>query len=119
MNALQITTPGKTTLGQCPEPTPNAGKVLPKIHKIGFSVAGLDVRQLALVEPLTVGFHAIARGRVEAQDSLTVFGCGVIGLGAIAGAAERGATVIAVDIDDRKLELARKLGAQHGVNSKT
>lgn len=82
-------------------------------------VPGLGVRELSVVEPLTVGFHAAARGRVEAQDIVAVFGCGVIGLGAIAGAANRGACVIAIDIDDKKLALAKALGASHGVNSKT
>ncbi|MDD1763079.1 MAG: zinc-binding alcohol dehydrogenase family protein [Methanothrix sp.] len=82
-----------------------------------ISVAGLNHRQLALVEPLTVGFHAAARGRTCAGDVVVVFGCGAIGLGAIAGAAASGATVIAVDIDDRKLDLAQALGASRGVNS--
>jgi len=77
----------------------------------------LSLRELALVEPLTVGFHAADRGRVSHKDVVAVFGCGAIGLGAIAGAAYRKATVIAVDIDDRKLELARRAGAGHTINS--
>ena len=77
----------------------------------------LNGLELAMVEPLTVGFHAIMRGRVEAPDVVMVLGCGMIGAGAIAGAALRGATVIAVDIDDHKLELAMALGAQHTINS--
>jgi threonine dehydrogenase-like Zn-dependent dehydrogenase len=48
-----------------------------------------------------------------------VFGCGAIGLGAIAGAAFRKARVIAVDIDDAKLALARKCGATETLNSGT
>ena len=44
----------------------------------------LGLRELALVEPLAVGFHAVARGRVTATDIVLVFGCGMIGLGAIA-----------------------------------
>ncbi|HEX2101210.1 MAG TPA: alcohol dehydrogenase catalytic domain-containing protein, partial [Candidatus Synoicihabitans sp.] len=60
------------------------------------TVPGLTPRELSLVEPLTVGFHAIARGEVQASDVVAVFGCGLIGLGAIAGAAERGATVVAI-----------------------
>jgi threonine dehydrogenase-like Zn-dependent dehydrogenase len=82
-----------------------------------ITVPGLTHRQLALVEPLTVGFHAAARGRTSQGDIVTVFGCGAIGLGAIAGAASYGATVVAVDIDDAKLDLARALGARHGINS--
>ncbi|MDP0501301.1 MAG: zinc-binding alcohol dehydrogenase family protein [Verrucomicrobiota bacterium JB022] len=84
-----------------------------------IAVPGLGVRELALVEPLTVGFHAAARGRAEKGDIAAVFGCGMIGLGAIAGAAAAGATVIAIDIDDQKLALAKKLGATHGINSRT
>ena len=79
----------------------------------------LNDLELAMVEPLTVGFHAIRRGRVEESDVVMVLGCGMIGAGAIAGAALRGATVIAVDIDDHKLKLAALLGAQHTINSVT
>ena len=80
--------------------------------------ANLAPRELALVEPLTVGMHAVARGRVTAQDKVAVFGCGGVGLGAIAGAAFRGAEVIAIDMDDKKLEVARKAGAKHLIHSK-
>jgi threonine dehydrogenase-like Zn-dependent dehydrogenase len=77
----------------------------------------LSLKELALVEPLTVGAHAVARGRVTAEDVVAVFGCGGIGLGAIAAAAFRGATTIAVDMDDAKLEIARKAGARHLINT--
>src|SRR5687768_13730952 len=60
----------------------------------------LSLRELALVEPLTVGFHAAARGRVSDQDRVAVIGCGIVGMGAIAASVNRGAEVIAVDIDD-------------------
>jgi len=79
----------------------------------------LSLRELALVEPLTVGFHAADRGRVTERDRVLVFGCGVIGLGAIAGSAFRRARVIAVDIDDAKLSLAQKCGATETINSQT
>ena len=78
---------------------------------------GLSLRELCLVEPLTVGFHAAARGRVTADDTVAVLGCGAIGLGAISGAAQRGARVIAVDVDAAKLELARRVGASLLVNA--
>lgn len=74
--------------------------------------------QLALVEPLTVGFHAVENGKVTDQDQVMVLGCGMIGSGAIIRARLRGATVIAVDLDDTKLEIARKLGASEVVNAK-
>jgi L-galactonate 5-dehydrogenase len=80
--------------------------------------ARLNLRDLALVEPMSVGFHAAARGEVHSHDTVLVIGCGMIGLGAIAGAAlHRGATVIAADIDDAKLALAQKAGACSGLRA--
>jgi threonine dehydrogenase-like Zn-dependent dehydrogenase len=79
--------------------------------------AALSLPELCLVEPLTVGAHAAARGRVAADDLVAVFGCGGIGLGAIAAAAFRGARVVAIDVDDRKLEVARKAGALLLINT--
>lgn len=78
---------------------------------------GLSPTELALVEPLTVGGHAVARGEAAAGEHVVVFGAGAIGLGAIAAAAYRGAVVTAVDIDADKLALAKKCGATHAVNS--
>ena len=79
----------------------------------------LNLTELCLVEPLTIGFHAVSRGRVTAKDTVAVLGCGGVGLGAIAAASLAGATTIAIDVDDRKLEIARKAGAQHCINSLT
>lgn len=77
----------------------------------------LSLAELALVEPLTVGFHAAARGSITANDCVAVIGCGIVGLGAIASAVNRGAKVIAIDIDESKMEIARKIGAQHTIHS--
>ncbi len=79
--------------------------------------ANLTLKELCVVEPLTVGFHAIARGRVAASDVVAIFGCGGVGLGAVAASAFHGATTIAVDLDDAKLEIARRAGAQHTINT--
>lgn len=80
--------------------------------------ARLSAKELCLVEPLTVGFRAAARGRIVREDVVAVFGCGGVGLGAIASAAFRGAETIAIDMDDAKLELARKAGAKHAIHAK-
>jgi S-(hydroxymethyl)mycothiol dehydrogenase len=62
---------------------------------------------------------AINTGNVGRGDSVAVFGCGGVGDAAIAGALLAGAhTIVAVDIDDRKLELAKQFGATHTVNSR-
>jgi threonine dehydrogenase-like Zn-dependent dehydrogenase len=79
--------------------------------------ANLGIKELCLVEPLTVGFHAVARGRVQPNDIVAVFGCGGIGLGAVAASHFAGALTIAVDLDDCKLEIARSAGATHTVNT--
>ncbi|HEY0797042.1 MAG TPA: zinc-binding alcohol dehydrogenase family protein [Acidisarcina sp.] len=81
--------------------------------------AALSLKELCIVEPLTVGFHGVARGRVEATDTVAVFGCGGVGLGAIAGASFRGARVIAIDVDDSKLAVGKQAGAVQTVNSAT
>jgi S-(hydroxymethyl)mycothiol dehydrogenase len=61
---------------------------------------------------------AMHTGNVQRGDSVAVFGCGGVGDAAIAGAVLAGATtVIAVDLDDRKLEWARAFGATHTVNA--
>ncbi|MGA8109592.1 MAG: zinc-binding alcohol dehydrogenase family protein [Acidobacteriaceae bacterium] len=86
----------------------------PKLRK----ASRLDMRTLALVEPLTVGNHAAARGGVTPDDTVLVIGCGMVGLGAIASAAFRGARVLAMDMDDAKLDLARRAGAREGLNSR-
>lgn len=79
--------------------------------------ADLSVRDLCLVEPLSVGFHAAARGRLTAQDVVAVFGCGGVGLGAISASSFRGARTIAIDMDDAKLATARKAGASETINT--
>ena len=79
--------------------------------------AKLTIKELCLVEPLTVGFHAVARGRVTAQDSVAVIGCGGVGLGAVAASHFAGARTIAVDVDDIKLGIAKKAGADYTINS--
>lgn len=80
---------------------------------------GLSDKECALIEPMSVGFHAVSRAQVTDIDTVAVIGCGMIGLGAIVRASLRGARVIAMDIDDEKLELAKRLCASMVINSKT
>lgn len=78
---------------------------------------GVSLAGLALVEPLSVGDHAIERSEAEMGDVVAVLGCGAVGLGAIVSAAFRGARVVAVDINNGKLNKARQCGANWCVNS--
>jgi threonine dehydrogenase-like Zn-dependent dehydrogenase len=79
--------------------------------------AKLSLKELCLVEPLTVGAHAASRGRLAPEDTVAVLGCGGVGLGAVAASHFRGACTIAVDMDDEKLDLARAAGAAHTIHS--
>lgn len=63
---------------------------------------------------------AVNTGGVGMGDSVAVIGCGGVGNAAIAGSRLAGATtIVAVDVDDQKLETARRFGATHTVNSTT
>ena len=63
---------------------------------------------------------AVNTGAVGRGDSVAVFGCGGVGDAAIAGSRLAGAhTIIAIDIDDRKLEWARQFGATHTINARS
>src|SRR5918911_3905352 len=62
---------------------------------------------------------AVNTGGVTRGDSVAVIGCGGVGSAAVLGSRLAGAaTVIAIDVDDRKLEWARSLGATHTVNAR-
>src|SRR5688572_19893135 len=62
---------------------------------------------------------AINTGEIKRGESVAVIGCGGVGIAAVAGAKLAGATtIIAVDIDENKIQMAKNLGATHGVNSR-
>ncbi|MBQ0048344.1 MAG: zinc-binding alcohol dehydrogenase family protein [Prevotellaceae bacterium] len=86
-------------------------KIIPAVN--------LTPKEIALVEPMSVGFHAVSRAEVTDSDIVMVIGCGMVGMGAIVRSVTRGATVIAADIDDEKLALARRMGAAYTINTKT
>ena len=78
---------------------------------------GFPFRLASLVEPFSIGFQAVSRGEVCAADRVVIFGAGPIGLTILCAAKERGAQVAITDLIDRRLELARQLGADLTVNS--
>jgi len=86
-------------------------------HKILQSET-LSYKEFALVEPLSVGYHAVNRGNVSEIDTVLVIGCGMIGIGAILASIRKGATVIAADLDENKLELVKSFGAKYTINTK-
>jgi 2-desacetyl-2-hydroxyethyl bacteriochlorophyllide A dehydrogenase len=86
-------------------------------HQKVIEAQGIKVEDLVFIEPFSIGWHAVNRSRAGRNEFVMVIGCGVVGLGAIFSAAQRGAHVIAVDINDEKLQSAHALGAQVSINS--
>jgi (R,R)-butanediol dehydrogenase/meso-butanediol dehydrogenase/diacetyl reductase len=73
----------------------------------------------AMAQPLAVALHALRRTNVKANDACAVIGVGGIGSFILGAAAARGVTrLIAVDIDDRRLRTAEKLGAHVTIDAK-
>ncbi len=76
----------------------------------------LSTDQLALIEPLAIGCHAVDRADIQQEDIVLVIGVGPIGLGTIQFAQLTGAKVIAMDIDADKLKKAQEVtGVQNVV----
>lgn len=72
-----------------------------------------------IADAISTPFHAVKnRAQVKPGDSVVVFGCGGVGINVVQIAAAVGGSVIAVDIKDHKLEIAKKLGALHTINAK-
>ena len=70
---------------------------------------GLKMDQMATVECLNIGAHAVRRANLEPGETVAVVGTGPIGIGVIAFAKIAGARVIAVDINDGRLEYCRNV----------
>ena len=79
------------------------------VHQIAASVPPAHA---AYAEPLSCALHAVERAGITFEDVVVIAGCGPIGLGMVAGAkAKTPALVIALDVDEKKLALARECGA--------
>jgi threonine dehydrogenase-like Zn-dependent dehydrogenase len=114
-----VVRPGDDALGRIGNGAPEGG-LTPRLlvtqadrgrlHGIPDDLA-LDVA--AFAEPLAVGMHAVEQVEVSPGEGVCVFGCGPIGLAAIATLLDRGHDkVVAVDLSPTRLGLARDLGVQ-------
>jgi len=71
-----------------------------------------------IADAISTPYHAVKnRAQVRPGDSVVVFGCGGVGINVVQMAAAAGGSVIAVDIVDKKLDIAKKLGALHTINA--
>lgn len=78
---------------------------------------GLSAKELALVEPFTISYHALHRAAVKPGDKVLVVGAGPIGLFALISAKAQGAEVYVADVLDGRLEKATHFGADGVINS--
>jgi L-iditol 2-dehydrogenase len=79
---------------------------------------GLSFENAAMIEPVSIAFHAVRRAPPVLNDTAVVIGAGMIGLFVIQALRVAGCgKIIAVDVVADKLKLARDLGASHAVNS--
>lgn len=68
----------------------------------------LTDEQMAVVEPLAIGAHAIRRALLQSGETIVVIGCGPIGIGIMKLAQIAGANVIAMDVNQQRLDYAKK-----------
>ncbi len=79
---------------------------------------GLDLTEMALVEPLSIGAHGIRRANVQQDEFVLVMGAGPIGLGVMEFARLRGAQVIAMDTNIFRLEFCKNgLGLPYSIHA--
>jgi L-galactonate 5-dehydrogenase len=92
------------------------GRIRVPCEKV-FVNNSLSFKELVLVEPLSVGYHGANRAEIRETDTVLLIGCGTIGIGALCASIRKGSRVIALDIDDTKLDIAKEFGASHLINS--
>lgn len=81
-----------------------------------YPADGLDPRHAAMVEPFSIGWHAMNRARVTETDKVLVLGAGAIGMLTMVSALARGAEAHIADIVPERLEIAEQLGAKSAAN---
>ena len=80
---------------------------------------GLSTERAALTEPMAVGYHAVQKARLGADDVPLVIGCGPVGLAVIAALKLNGVhPIVAADFSSRRRELAKQMGADEVVDPK-
>jgi threonine dehydrogenase-like Zn-dependent dehydrogenase len=104
---------GAETVGYSNDHPGGYGEFMRLTEKLLLEVPnGLATERAALTEPLAVGYHAVARARMEKDDAPLVIGCGPVGLAVIAALKLKGVhPIVAADFSPRRRALAQEMGA--------
>lgn len=79
----------------------------------------LTEAQMAIVEPLSIGYHALQRAPIVPGETVLVIGCGPIGLGLLKLAQGKGAKTMALDLNPKRLQFAQEvLGVEHVIDGR-
>lgn len=76
----------------------------------------LSYEDAVMIEPATIAVQSCSRAELTKEDTLLILGCGALGSSILKIARLSGATIIAVDVVDEKIEEAKKNGASYGIN---
>lgn len=88
-------------------------------HGAGILPAGAPMQEASMFVMPAVGYYGTDMSQPKLEDTVVVFGCGLIGQGVIAACSLRGCKVIAIDVQDRQLEMAKVMGADVLINGAT
>jgi L-gulonate 5-dehydrogenase len=89
-----------------------ADYVLAPMNRLHRIPEGLSLMRASFAEPVAIGVQACRRGAVTSRDFVLVLGCGPIGLSVIEVARAAGARVVATDLQEKRTEAAKTLGAE-------
>src|SRR5713226_728115 len=111
---------GVETVGYSNEHPGGYGEFMRLTEKLLLEVPnGLPTERAALTEPLAVGYHPVAKARMEKDDAPLVIGCGPVGLAVIAALKLKGVhPIVAADFSPRRRDLAQQMGADVVVDPK-
>ena len=91
--------------------------LMPETADVDVLPAGVDDATGSLFVMPSVGYNAVDMADVQMGDVVAIHAVGLIGLGALVAARLRGAVTIAIDLNSRRLEMARELGATHVIDA--
>lgn len=87
-------------------------------HAFDHLPVGVDLAAASLFVLPAVGFAGVEMAGPRLGETVVIHGCGLIGLGALAACVQRGCVVIAVDLNERALQMAQVFGADHLIHAK-